>query len=204
MYHKIIDGPQLNVHTLNFQVFHECRFEKAIIYFSSMNPMIVAALALVAVTSVAEATIFIGVVGVGVSVTASASTVATLGLLGGVALLKGLVLGSLLSRPRHSYRHSYRHKRSANPESESDAAFAILTNSEPDQCYRRLICDMAAGAIPDQDKILSLFNSEVSPVSPKFEYVTAAKVGKIVKKSGLCEVRYTCPLNTVEIAKLLN
>merc|ERR1712008_301575 len=60
--------------------------------------------------------------------------------------------------------------------------------------------DMAAGAIPDQDKILSLFNSEVSPVSPKFEYVTAAKVGKIVKNSGLCEVRYTCPLNTVEIA----
>ena len=200
MYHKIIDGPQLNVHTLNFQVFHECRFEKAIIYFSSMNPMIVAALALVAVTSVAEATIFIGVVGVGVSVTASASTVATLGLLGGVALLKGLVLGSLLSRPRYSYRH----KRSANPESESDAAFAILTNSEPDQCYRRLICDMAAGAIPDQDKILSLFNSEVSPVSPKFEYVTAAKVGKIVKNSGLCEVRYTCPLNTQEIAKLFN
>ena len=204
MYHKIIDGPQLNVHTLNFQVFHECRFEKAIIYFSSMNPMIVAALALVAVTSVAEATIFIGVVGVGVSVTASASTVATLGLLGGVALLKGLVLGSLLSRPRHSYRHSYRHKRSANPESESDAAFAILTNSEPAQCYRRLICDMAAGAIPDQDKILSLFDKEVSPVSPKFEYVTAAKVGKIMKTSGLCELRYTCPLNTQEIATLFN
>ena len=197
-YHTIIDGPQLNVHTLNFQVFHECRFGKAIIYFSSMNPMFVAALALVAVTSVAEATIFIGAVGV--SVTASASTVATLGLLGGVALLKGLVLGSLLSRPRYSYRH----KRSANPESESDAAFAILTNSEPAQCYRRLICDMAAGAIPDQDKILSLFDKEVSPVSPKFEYVTAAKVGKIVKKSGLCELRYTCPLNTEEIAKLFN
>jgi len=159
-----------------------------------MNPMYVAALALVAVSSVAEATIVLGTTAVVGATTLSASTVATLGLLGGVALLKGLILSSVLTR----------RKRSADPESESDAAFAILNNAEPAQCYRRLICDMAAGAIPDQDKILSLFNSEVSPISPKFEYVTAAKVGKIVKKSGLCEVRYTCPLNTVEIAKLLN
>ena len=157
--------------------------------------MYVAALALVAVSSIAEATIVLGtttaVVG---ATTLSASTVATLGLLGGVALLKGLILSSVLTR----------RKRSANPESEEDAAYAILTNAEPAQCYRRLICDMAAGAIPDQDKILSLFDKEVSPVSPKFEYVTAAKVGKIVKKSGLCELRYTCPLNTQEIAKLFN
>ena len=159
-----------------------------------MNPMFVAALALVAVSSVAEATIVLGTTAVVGATTLSASTVATLGLLGGVALLKGLILSTVLNR----------RKRSANPESESDAAFAILTNAEPAQCYRRLICDMAAGAIPDQDKILSLFNSEVSPVSPKFEYVTAAKVGKIVKNSGLCEVRYSCPLNTQEIAKLFN
>jgi len=158
-----------------------------------MNPMFVAALALVAVSSVAEATIVIGTTAVVGATVLSASTVTTLALLGGVALLKGLVLSTLL-----------RKKRSANPESDSDAAFAILTNAEPAQCYRRLICDMAAGAIPDQDKILSLFNKEVSPVSPKFEYVTAAKVGKIVKKSGLCELRYTCPLNTQEIAKLFN
>merc|ERR1711956_167805 len=96
-----------------------------------------------------------------------------------------------------------RSKRSAQVDNQ-DAAFAVLASSEPAQCYRRLICDMATGAIPDQDKILSLFNTEVSPVASKFEYVTAAKVGKIVKKSGLCEIRYTCPLNTVEIAKLLN
>ena len=189
MYHKIIDGPQLNVHTLNFQVFHECRFEKAIIYISSMNPMFVVALALVAMTSIAEATIFIGAVGV--SVTASASTVATLGLLGGVTLLKGLVLGSLVARS----------KRSAQVDNQ-DAAFAVLASSEPAQCYRRLICDMATGAIPDHDKILSLFNTEVSPVASKFEYFTAAKVGKTAKNPALCEVRYSCPLNNAEIAKL--
>ena len=154
--------------------------------------MFVAALAVVAVSSVAEATIVLATATTG-AVTLSSASVASLGLLGGVVLLKGLLLGAVAAR---------RGKRSA--ESDQDAAFAVLTNSEPAQCYRRLICDMAAGAIPDQDKILSLFNSEVSPVSPKFEYVTAAKVGKIVKNSGLCEVRYTCPLNTQEIAKLFN
>ena len=181
------------------ETFHvllfEFRFEfecKYFIFIFSMNPMFVAALALVAVSSVADATIVLATATTG-AVTLSSASVASLGLLGGVVLLKGLLLGAVAAR---------RGKRSA--ESDQAAAFAVLTNSEPAQCYRRLICDMAAGAIPDQDKILSLFDKEVSPVSPKFEYVTAAKVGKIVKKSGLCELRYTCPLNTQEIAKLFN
>merc|ERR1712149_24714 len=113
-------------------------------------------------------------------------------LLGGLVLLKGLALASIVAGRRH--------KRSA--ESSEDAAFAVLNDAEPAQCYRRLICDMAAGAIPDQDKILSLFNTEVSPVSAKFDYVSAAKVGKLVKNASMCEVRYTCPLSTQEIAKL--
>merc|ERR1711971_1224940 len=114
--------------------------------------------------------------GTATTVTLSASTLATLGLLGGVTLLKGLVLGSLVARK----------KRSAQVDNE-DAAFAVLASSEPAQCYRRLICDMATGAIPDQDKILSLFNTEVSPVESKFEYFTAAKVGKMVKNASSCE-----------------
>merc|ERR1739848_275712 len=92
-------------------------------------------------------------------------------------------------------------KRSAEGSSD-DEVFLVLNNAEPAQCYRRLICDMAAGAIPDQDKILSLFNTEVSPVSPKFDYVNAAKVGKLVKNASMCEVRYSCPLSTQEIAKI--
>merc|ERR1739838_515643 len=160
-----------------------------------MNPMFAAALAVVAL-SVADATIILGtattVAGV-TTVTVGSAALASSALLGGIVLLKGLVLGAALAR---------RGKRSA--ESSDDAAFAILTNSEPEQCYRRLICDMAAGAIPDEGKILSLFNKDVSPVSPKFDYVSAAKVGKLVRNAGLCEVRYTCPLNTQEIAKLFN
>ena len=182
------------LHVLLFESRFEYKFEcTCFIYLSSMNPMFVAALALVAVSSVADATIVLATTATAGAVTLSSASVASLGLLGGVVLLKGLLLGAVAAR---------RGKRSA--ESDQDAAFAVLTNSEPAQCYRRLICDMAAGAIPDQDKILSLFAKEVSPGSPKFEYVTAAKVGKIVKKSGLCELRYTCPLNTQEIAKLFN
>ena len=97
--------------------------------------------------------------------------------------------------------HASHSKRSA--ENDNDAAFAVLNNAEPAQCYRRLICDLASGAIPDNDKLLELFKDDVSPVSPKFEFVTAAKVGKIVKNAAACEVRYSCPLNTIEIAKLL-
>ena len=159
-----------------------------------MNPMFAATLAVVAL-SVADATIIIGTTAAaGTAVTISAASATSLALLGGVAVLKGLVLGAALAGRRHG-------KRSAE-ESSEDAAFAILTNSEPAQCYRRLVCDMAAGAIPDEGKILSLFNKDVSPVSPKFDYVSAAKVGKLVKNAALCEVRYTCPLSTQEIAKL--
>jgi hypothetical protein len=156
-----------------------------------MNGYIVAALALVAIAHVAEATLILGTVTAGTAVTLSASTTATLGLLGGVVLLKGLVLGALAAR---------RGRRST--EQDNDAAFAVLASSEPAQCYHRLICDLAAGAITDKDNILSLFVEETSPVSAKFDYITAAKVGKLVKNAANCELRYSCPLNTVEIGKL--
>ena len=165
-----------------------------------MNPMFAATLAIAAL-SVAEATIIIGGT---VATTAAGVTTVTVGsgallssaILGGLVLLKGLALGAIVAGAGRSSKH----RRSA--EDNQDAAFTVLNNAEPAQCYRRLICDMAAGAIPDQDKILSLFNTEVSPVSPKFDYVSAAKVGKLVKNAGLCEVRYSCPLSTAEISKI--
>merc|ERR1719444_784157 len=138
-----------------------------------MNPLFIASVAVLALTSVAEATFVIGTTAAataGTATTLSSASVASLGLLGGVVLLKGLVLAA----------------------------------SEPAQCYRRLICDLAAGAIPDNDKILSLFTNEASPVTAKFDFVTASKVGKIAKSAQMCEVRYSCPLSTVEIGKLFN
>jgi len=156
------------------------------------------ALAALAMASVAEGYFFFG--GAGVAGTALTVGGGGAGLaLGGAVILKGLVIGAaLLASRSRGRKHG---KRSADID-DQDAAFLVLNSSEPAQCYRRLICDMAAGAIPDQDKILSLFTTDVSPVSPKFEYSTAAKVGKLVKNANLCEIRYSCPLSTAEISKV--
>ena len=158
-----------------------------------MNGFVLSAVALAALANVASATFIIETAAAtGTATTISSASAASLGLLGGVVLLKGLVLGAaLLSR---------RGKRSA----ENDYAFIALNNAEPAQCYQRLICDLATGAIPDNDKILSLFNEETDITSPKFEYTVAAKLGKAVKNAQVCEIRYSCPLNNVEIAKLFN
>ena len=128
------------------------------------------------------------------AVTVTSATATSLALLGGVAILKGALLGAVAAR---------RGKRSA-VEQEEEGVYAILAAQEPAQCYRRLICDLSAGAIPDNNKLTTLFNGDVSPVSAKFEFATAAKVGKIVKSAQLCEVRYSCPLSTNEIQKLFN
>ena len=148
-----------------------------------------------AFAAAAEATFVIGTTAAtaGTAVTITSATATSLALLGGVALLKGLVLGAALSR---------RGKRSA--EEDQDAAFALIASTEPAQCYRRLICDLSAGALADKDQITTLFVKEVSPVSPKFEFATAAKVGQIAKSAQICELRYSCPLSTQEIQKLFN
>merc|ERR1712072_657340 len=157
-----------------------------------MNKLIIASIAFACFANMIEATWIIGTTTAtaGTATTISSASAASLGLLGGVVLLKGLVLGAaLLSR---------RGKRSA----ENDYAFIALNNAEPASCYKRLICDLATGAIPDSDNLLSLFNEETEVISPKFEYTTAAKLGKAVKNAQVCEVRYSCPLNNQEIAKL--
>merc|ERR1711981_1448620 len=52
------------------------------------------------------------------------------------------------------------------------------------------------------DVIVSLFNRDTSIESPKFEFVTAAKLGKQVKNVQLCELRYSCPLTGEQIQNL--
>ena len=146
----------------------------------------------IALAAVADATIILGTATAGTAVTLSAASTTSLAILGGVAILKGVLLANLLSRKRSTHIDN------------QDAVFTILAAQEPAQCYRRLICDLSAGAIPDTDKLVTLFNDEVSPVSAKFEFASAAKVGKIVKSAHTCEVRYSCPLSTNEIQKLFN
>jgi len=150
-----------------------------------------------AFAAAAEATFVIGTTAAattGTAVTITSATATSLALLGGVALLKGLAFGALVA--------SRRGKRSA--EDDQDAAFALIASTEPAQCYRRLICDLSAGALADKDQITTLFVKEVSPISPKFEFATAARVGQIAKSAQVCELRYSCPLSTQEIQKLFN
>ena len=167
------------------------------IYNLSMNGFVLATFAILAVANIAEATFVIGTTATAGAITISSGS-AALGLLGGAIILKSLVLGAALGAARSRSRSHG--KRSIDDE--NDAAFAVLIESEPAQCYKRLICDLAAGAIADNDKIVSLFDGEVSIQSPKFEYATAAKVGKMVKQAPVCKIRYSCPLSTQEIQKL--
>ncbi len=118
--------------------------------------------------------------------------------LGGLALLKvgAIAAIALASRGRG------RGKRSLDNE---DSVFAIAAQLEPAQCYRRLICDLATGKMDksENDVILSLFNDETPIENVKFEFATAAKVGKLLKDVEACEVRYSCPVSGQDMSDAL-
>jgi hypothetical protein len=103
------------------------------------------------------------------------------------------------------------HKRSADQQPAlpyEEVAFAMLANSErsePEQCFRRLICTLATGSMkPSEFDIIPKFLSrkEVAVESPEFEYTTAAKLGGKMKNVQACELRYSCPLSAEEIRSL--
>ena len=106
--------------------------------------------------------------------------------LAGLAILKIGAIGLLASR---------RGKRATFDE---DSVFAVAAQVEPAACYRRLICELATGKLgkSDNDVLLNLFNGDDEPVqSLKFEFSTAAKVGRVVKDIKSCEIRYSCPFS---------
>ena len=84
----------------------------------------------------------------------SVANAATTTLLAGPAVL-GLGLLATVAFASLAREASGRGKRSVNSLS-SDSSFAIISNLEPAQCYRRLICDVASGKMtPDStDEIL--------------------------------------------------
>ena len=118
----------------------------------------------------------------------------------GVAAVKalalgGLAIGALASRSRRE------------AEAEMDETFNIISQTEPQQCFHRLICDLATGQMPksDEDVIMNLFeNTEgIPPVSPVFDFAVAAEVGKLVKNVEKCEIQYTCPMTGAQLQKML-
>lgn len=113
---------------------------------------------------------------------------------GGAILLKAGALAALYLASRQ--------KRSTD--SEELFTFNYMTATEPSACYRRLICDLASGEMPESenDVIVSLFKEEVDKTSPKYDFSVAAEVGKALKSVQACELRYSCPLTGEQINKL--
>ena len=170
-----------------------------------MNMKIAASLALLGCAIESSMALFL----VAESTAATAATTSTLSLAGGtgtalalgggILLLKGLALGAVALAAANN-----RGRRAALEVNDSDAAFAVLATTEPAQCYRRLICDLATGTMPKSQNeiILNLFNKEAEIESPRFDYAIAAKLGKQVKNTKVCEIRYSCPLTGSQIQSL--
>jgi hypothetical protein len=134
--------------------------------------------------------------GAGTGTTAAAVIPTITAIAGGAITLKAL--GLLLAG-------SGRSKRSTDQE--DGLTFAFIAQSEPQACYRRLICDLATGQMPksENDVIVSLFDGKKADVtSAKFDFDTAAEVGKALKNVDACEIRYSCPFKGEQIVKLLN
>lgn len=138
------------------------------------------------------------------TLTALAGGALTLKAVGALAAAVAGQAGTRVAVPVPSV--AVRGKRSAIEETESEKVFSFIAQSEPQACYRRLICDLATGAMPasDNDVILASFNEEVPATSHKFEYAIAAQVGKALKSVESCEVRYSCPLTGPQITKLFH
>lgn len=98
---------------------------------------------------------------------------------------------------------SNRRKRQAETH---DAIFETISKIEPEECYQRLICDLATGEMPksDSDLILTLFDGNESVNSPKFRFAKAAQFGKAIKKVQTCEYVYRCSLSGEEIRKFID
>lgn len=116
---------------------------------------------------------------------------------GGALLLKGAALAAIAN-------DFGRRKRSTDENTKVDMMVASIESNDPDQCYRRLVCDLATGSLPksDADVIVSLFERKVDADSPRFDLYTAAKIGKQLKDIAFCEYRYSCPLTGSQIQKI--
>ena len=84
---------------------------------------------------------------------ATTTALAGIAILGKVGLvLKGVLIGRALSARTTTMRPRYRHhgKRSVEGDDmeadrETDMAFKLLTEMEPEHCYKRIICAASAG-----------------------------------------------------------
>merc|ERR1712129_250406 len=145
--------------------------------------------------------------GVTTATTTLLAAPAVTGLLGAAVLVKGIGLGLLL-------REAGKKKRdvSGGPKSLGlESSFAIISQLEPAQCIRRLICDVASGSLPadESDEVIlapfagtSLADADVA--SHSFDYLVAVENGKNFGSVEKCELRYSCPLSAGQLRQIFN
>ena len=104
----------------------------------------------------------------------TAAQVSTIAALGVLAKLGGLGAGLALSR---------RGRRQADQE---EITLEMLTNIEPEDCYKRVICAASTGKVDNQKmrSVLKLFSEDISimraPISKQaLKFVEAARYGEI-------------------------
>jgi hypothetical protein len=170
-----------------------------------MNPKYVLTIAaLASLLNVSEGILIGAAAAAGaVTLTIGAGAIAPALVVGGLAIKAaalGLVAGGALGSRRGRFRG--RGRREAI---DGDESFDVIAEIEPEQCYQRLICDLATGQMPksDNDIILELFKDGPVSSGPKVTFEKAARLGKVVKDIKMCEVQYSCPLTGEQINKLI-
>merc|ERR1739838_272742 len=120
----------------------------------------------------------------------TAAQVSTIAALGVLAKLGGLGAGLALSRRRG--------KRQAGQE---EITLETLSNIEPDDCYKRVLCAASTGMVNNEkmERILELISEDLTimraPISKQaLKLVQAARYGEIRKNVAKCENRYQCSL----------
>merc|ERR1712062_767808 len=148
------------------------------------------------------------VVGSAVLPAATTTALAGIAILGKIGLvLKGVLIGRALSARTTTMRPRYRGKRSVEGDDmeadrETDMAFKLLTEMEPEHCYKRIICAASAGKFYNQklEGIMSLVNEKGAELRAG-KFVSAAQYGGQHGDVAKCEQRYQCSLD-LETIKL--
>merc|ERR1712113_647107 len=90
-----------------------------------------------------------------------------------------------------------------------ESSFSIISQLEPAQCYRRLVCDVATGKMPADESdnvILAPFEGasvkDADITSQSFDFLVAAEAGRQLQSVEKCELRYTCPLSSTQLREI--
>merc|ERR1712109_299440 len=129
----------------------------------------------------------------------TAAQVTTLAALGVLAKVGGIGAGLLLARNRS--RGARNRSRGKMQSDQEKITLEMLTNIEPDDCYKRVICSASTGKVNNEKMmgVLKLMSEDLTvmraPISKQaLKFVEAARYGELRKNVAKCEHRYKCSL----------